>query len=157
MGDIHWQPGKISHDQLNAAIRERLQRQHGNITREQLLECGLSKGGIEWRLRNRTLLPRYTGVYCQAPARQDPQARIAAAVLAGGPTALASHTSAAFLWGFQLHFQPPPEISLPTGDRRPRHILTHRCPSLDRSDNSLQLGVKVTSRGPHHPGHRTTA
>ena len=146
MGEKHAQRGKIAHDQLSAAIREQLRLQHGNVSRRQLLELGLSKTGIDRRLESGWLARRYHGVYCQAPARQDPPALIAAAVLAGGSTALASHTSAAFLWDFLPHFKPPPEISLPAGDRRPRHILTHRCPSLHPADNSLQHGVKVTSR-----------
>ena len=137
---------KIAQDPLEAAIRELAQRQLGNFERRQLLRLGLGSGAIKARLHNGSWAVRYHGVYCQAPARQDAPARIHAAVLAGGPTAVASHCSAAFLWDFLPHYQPPPEISLPTGDRRPRHILTHRCPSLDRPDISLQHGVKVTSR-----------
>ena len=75
----------------------------------------------------------------------DPQALIAAAVLAGGPTAVASHASAAWLWGFLPRYEPTPEISLPTGDRRPRHILTHRCPSLQPRDITRQRGVPTTT------------
>jgi Transcriptional regulator, AbiEi antitoxin len=146
VGDSSDHIGRISQDPREAAIRELARRQIGHVTRAQLLELGLGSAAIGARVSTGALVTRYPGVYALPPARQDPQARIAAAVLAGGPGALASHTSAAFLWGFLPHFQPPPEISLPTGDRRPRHILTHRCPSLDRADNSLQLGVKVTSR-----------
>src|SRR5581483_4157420 len=58
---------------------------------------------------------RYQGVYALAPACMDPQALIAAAVLAGGPTPVASHASAAWLWEFARHFEAPPAISLPTG------------------------------------------
>ena len=88
---------------------------------------------------------RHMGVYALPPARYDPQALIAAAVLAGGPTAVASHGSAAWLWGFIPRYVPPPEISLPTGDRRPRHILTHRCPSLKPRDITRQRGVPTTT------------
>jgi hypothetical protein len=145
MGEKPAQRGTIAHSQLNAAIRARLRRQHGNVTRRQLLELGLSKSGIDKRLETGSLVTRYHGVYCQAPARQDPQALIAAAVLAGGPTAVASHASAAYLWGFVPHYEHPPEISLPTGDRRPRHILAHRCPSLAPRDVTRQHGVPTTT------------
>jgi very-short-patch-repair endonuclease len=67
-------------------------------------------------------------------------------VLAGGPNAVASHFSAAWLWGYVEHWQPPLEISLPTGDRRPRHIITHRCPSLQPRDVTHQRGIPTTSR-----------
>jgi len=66
-------------------------------------------------------------------------------VLAGGPTAVASHASAAWLWGFISRYEPPPVISLPTGDRRPRHILTHRCLSLTPGDITRQRDIPATS------------
>ncbi|HEX3689179.1 MAG TPA: type IV toxin-antitoxin system AbiEi family antitoxin domain-containing protein [Solirubrobacteraceae bacterium] len=121
-------------------------RQSGNISRAQLLGIGLSEGAIDRRLQRGAIVKRYPGVYAIAPARQDPQALIAAAVLAGGPTAVASHASAAFLWGFLARHEPPAEITLSTGDRRPRHILTHRCPSLQPRDITRQRGVPTTSR-----------
>jgi hypothetical protein len=145
VGDHHHHVTVFSHDPREEAIRALAGRQAGNISRAQLLEVGLSDGAITARLRTGALARRYPGTYCLPPARIDPPAIIVAAVLAGGPTALASHSSAAFLWEFLPRFHPPPEISLPTGDRRPRHILTHRCPSLHRSDISLQHGVKTTA------------
>lgn len=127
------------------AIRALGGRQSGNISRTQLRALGLSRGAIDARLRTGALVYRYPGVYALAPARMDPQALIAAAVLAGGPTAVASHASAAWLWGFLPRYDPTPEISLPTGDRRPRHILTHRCPSLQPRDITRQRGVPTTT------------
>ena len=105
----------------------------------------MSRGWIQHELRIGTLLIRSHGIYCQAPARADPQALIAAAVLAAGPTAVASHASAAFLWGLLPRFERPIEVSLPTGDRRPRHILAHRCPSLQPRDITRQRGVPTTT------------
>lgn len=122
-----------------------MRRQAGNVSRRQLLAAGLGNGAIQYRLRAGTLVKRYDGVYCQAPPRHDAQALIAAAVLAGGPTAVASHASAAWLWGFVRNYVPPPEISLPTADRRPRHIVTHRCPSLQPRDITRQRGVPTTA------------
>jgi hypothetical protein len=122
-----------------------MRRQFGNVSRRQLLALGYSSGRVQAQLRNGTLVKRHDGVYCQAPPRQDPQALIAAAVVAGGPTAVASHASAAFLWGFVPRWEHPPEISLPSGDRRPRHVLTHRCPSLQPRDITRQRGVPTTS------------
>jgi hypothetical protein len=128
------------------AVRELAGRQFGNLNRRQLVDFGLGLGAIKARVRNGTLITRYPGVYSIAPPRTDPPALIAAAVLAGGPDAVASHASAAWLWGFLAHYEPPPEISLPTGDRRPRHILTHRCPSLQPRDVTHQHGVPTTTR-----------
>jgi hypothetical protein len=146
VGDHHHDVTPISHGPRETAIRALAGRQAGNISRAQLLSVGLSEGAIDARLRTGALARRYPGVYCLAPARQDSQARIAAAVLAGGPTAAASHATAAYLWGFLHRYKPPPEISLTTGDRRPRHILAHRCPSLQPRDVTRQHGVPTTTR-----------
>jgi very-short-patch-repair endonuclease len=146
VGEFDSGASKFSKDQLDEAVREFMRRQLGNVSRRQLLGLGMGNGAIQYRLRAKALAARYDGIYCQTPARQDPPARIAAAVLAGGPHALASHSSAAHLWGFIIHWAPPPEITLTQGDRRPRHILTHHCQSLSSSDKSWQRGVKVTSR-----------
>jgi hypothetical protein len=146
VGEFGSGASKFSKDQLNEAVRELMRRQLGNVSRRQLLALGMGNGAIRYRLRTKALATRSDGVYCQTPARRDPPALIAAAVLAGGPHALASHTSAAYLWGFITEWEQPPEITLTQGDRRPRHILTHHCQSLSRSDRSLQHGVTVTSR-----------
>jgi hypothetical protein len=137
---------KIAHDPVEAAVRELARRQSGNVARRQLLRVGLGSNAIKARLRNGWWVVRYHGVYCLAPPRRDAQAQIFAAVLAGGPHAVASHATAGYLWGFLPRYEPPPEISLPTGDRRPRHILTHRCPSLQRRDITHQHGVPTTTR-----------
>jgi hypothetical protein len=59
---------------------------------------------------------------------------------------VASHTSAAWLWGFITHYEPPPEIILRSGDRRPRDVIARRCPSLQRRDITHQHGVPTTTR-----------
>lgn len=145
MGDTPRGIGNISRALRNAAIWEIARCHSGNVSRAELLDAGLSSSAIDARRQSGALLPRYHGVYCVPPARQDPQALIAAAVLAGGPPAVASHASAAYLWGFIPRFERPLEISLPTGDRRPRHIVTHRCPSLHPRDITRQRGVRTTT------------
>jgi hypothetical protein len=135
----------IAQNPVDAAVRALAARQSGNVARQQLLTLGLGTHAINARLRNGSFVGRYHGVYCVAPARHDPQALIAAAVLAGGPHAVASHASAGYLWGFLSRYDPPPEITLTQGDRRPRHILTHRCPSLAPRDITRQRGVPTAS------------
>jgi hypothetical protein len=145
VGDFRADRRNISRDAREAAIRELARRQWGNLSRTQLLEVGLTAGGIDRRLRNGSLVARHTGVYAVAPARQDPSALAAAAVLAGGPHAVASHWSAAYLWGFLNHWKAPPEIIVTQGDRRPRRIHTHRCQSLQPQDLTRQRSVPTTS------------
>ncbi len=73
-------------------------RQHGIVTRAQLLASGLSPPAIRHRVRGGRLCPLHRGVYRVGPI-QAPHAREMAAVLAGGPGALLSHLSAAVLHG----------------------------------------------------------
>src|SRR6202012_734397 len=90
--------------------------------------------------------PPSFGLYPRPPGRSAPPAMAAAALLASGPHALLSHQSAGYLWGFITQWPPIPHVTLTQGDRRPRHILTHRCPLLNSSDHSVQAEVRCTSR-----------
>jgi len=145
VGDSSHHVRRISQDLREAAIRDTARRHVGNVSRAQLLEAGLSSAAIGARVKTGALVVRYPGVYAIAPLRDDPPAIAAAAVLAGGPHAASSHASAAYLWGYLRYWESPPEVTLAKGDRRPRGILTHRCPSLKRSDIRLQRGVPCTS------------
>ena len=145
VGDSSNQVGRISQSPRDPAIRELSRRQHGHVTRGQLLVVGLGSGAIGARVKAGSLVVRYPGVYAVAPARVDPPALAMAAVLACGPDAVLSHFSAAYLWGFVPRWQAPPEVTLAAGDRRPRGILTHRCRSLKPRDVRRQLGVSTTS------------
>jgi hypothetical protein len=74
-------------------------RQHGHVTRKQLLGLGVGRGAITSSLESGRYVAVHKGVYCVGPRRDDPVSRAAAAVLACGPGALLSHESAASLWG----------------------------------------------------------
>jgi hypothetical protein len=84
---------------INFAIVAGALRQHGLITRAQLLELGLSESGIAWRCATGRLFRVYTGVYAVGRPPNTPLQRAAAAVLACGPGAALSHSSALTLWG----------------------------------------------------------
>jgi hypothetical protein len=137
---------KIAQNPLEVAVRELAGQQLGNVARRQLLSLGLGAGAIKARLSNGSFVVRYPAVYCLAPARTDPPALAAAAVLACGPEAVVSHASAAYLWGFVSRWQPTLEVTLISGDRRPRRIRVHRCKSLTPRDITRQRGIPVTSR-----------
>jgi very-short-patch-repair endonuclease len=82
-------------------------RQHGVITRSQLLALGMNPRSIERRLANGRLHPLMRGAY--AVGRPDVGARgwWMAAVLVCGPEALLSHHSAAALWSMRGHVVVP--------------------------------------------------
>ncbi|HEY1715911.1 MAG TPA: hypothetical protein VGG07_23625 [Solirubrobacteraceae bacterium] len=129
---------------LDSRILDLARRQHGHVARFQLLELGAAQGLIAGRLAAGAWVAVHQGVYCIGPRRNDPVSRAAAAVLACDPGAVLSHSSAASLWGLLPRWEFPLHVTAERRRERPG-IVTHRCQALVSSDNSLQLGVKVTS------------
>lgn len=119
-------------------------RQHGNITREQLLDVGLSDGGIAWRVTVGRLHRVFRGVYSVGRPPTSPLEWASAAVLACGPGAALSHSSAMGLWGYWRQWDRPYEVTV-VGDRRTRGIRVHRSTTLRRQDVTRQLGIRVTT------------
>ncbi len=119
-------------------------RQHGNVTREQLLGTGLGAQAIKYRARIGRLHRVHLGVYSVGRPPVTPLERAAAAVLACGPGAALSHTSALALWGFAKRWPARLEVTV-AADRRPGGITVHRPAALTRRDVRVQLGIRVTS------------
>ena len=71
--------------------------QLGLVTRAQLCEHGMSADAIDSRVRARRLRQLHRGVYRAGPLLVT-RARELAALLACGPHACISHSSAGFLW-----------------------------------------------------------
>jgi len=88
---------------IAAKIHHLGRRQHGHVTRAQLLALGLSSRAISRRIESGELVVVHAGVYAVGYVRTDPLARAAAAVLACGEDAVLSHASAAALWRNPRH------------------------------------------------------
>ncbi|MFZ0976238.1 MAG: DUF559 domain-containing protein [Solirubrobacteraceae bacterium] len=73
-----------------------------------------------------------------------PHQRACAAVLACGPGAALSHSSAMTLWGYWRQWDRPFEVTV-VGDRRAKGIRIHRSTTLRRRDITTQLGISVTT------------
>lgn len=115
-----------------AAIRDRLRRQHFVITRRQALSARLTDDQIAQQVLTGRWVAIHPGVYAVATSPDTPQRRLMAACLAGGPTAAASHLSAAWVLG--LSDTPParPAITVPvTVARRLAGVDVHRSRDLD--------------------------
>ena len=119
-------------------------KQHGHIIRAQLGELGVDDASISRRLKTGRLHRVYPGVYAVGHPRPLPIDRAAAAVLACGPGAVLSHSSAAALWGFARHWPDPFEVTV-AGDRRPKQIRVHRSRQLIWRDRTRTHGIPVTS------------
>jgi hypothetical protein len=87
----------------------------------------------------------YPGVYSIGRPAGTPHERAGSAVLACGPGAVLSHSSAMVLWGFWRHWDRQFEVTIVGGDRRPRGIRVHRSTTLRRRDVTRQLGIRVTT------------
>src|SRR3954466_9720580 len=83
---------------LGAGVWEVASRQHGLVTRGQLLELGFSSQAIQHRIERGRLHPLWRGVYGLGRPELTQHGRWMAAVLSCGTEAALSHESAAALW-----------------------------------------------------------
>jgi len=130
--------------ECDKAIAALARKQHGYVTRRQLLGLGLADDAIAYRVRIGRLIRVYAGVYAVGHIPLGQEARAHAAVLACGDGAVLSHASAAALWKYAKHWPRRFEV-IAACDRRRNGIKVHRTKTLTRRDITGQLGVPVTS------------
>jgi very-short-patch-repair endonuclease len=122
------------------------ERQHGVITRGQLIEAGLTDDGIGRRVRDGRLHRVHQGVYAVGRPTLTTKGRFLAAVVSCGPNAALSHRSAAVLWGLLPERGPRIDVTVPGGGgrRRRRAVIVHRSP-LPASDVATKDRIPVTT------------
>ena len=129
-----------SGDSLWALVR----RQHGVITRQQLMQLGFGKHAIDHRISTGRLHPIWRGVYAVGRTELTQDGRWIAATLSCGPSAVLSHWSAAALWGIGQAPTGPIEISIPArATRRRPGILVHRRLGLIAAQVTSVRGIPV--------------
>jgi very-short-patch-repair endonuclease len=106
---------------LEERILEIAARQHGVVTRKQLLGAGLTPRAVQGRVASGRLRLLHRGVYLVG-VLAPPWARELAAVLACGPGARASHRTAASLW----ELAPRPDSAHPVEVKVPGHRVVRR-------------------------------
>src|SRR4051812_37310231 len=99
-------------------------RQHGVISRWQLLESGLGSGAIDFGLMAGRLHRVYRGVYAVGHRRIGYFGRCMAAVLACGRGAALSHRAAGQLHALRTGSWI--EVTVPRGRPGPRGVRRHR-------------------------------
>jgi predicted transcriptional regulator of viral defense system len=121
-------------------------RQHGIVTRRQLLALGFSSRSIEHRRSTGRLHLVARGVYAVGWPALDQRRRWMAAVLACGDDAALSHRSAAALLGIGTELPGRIDVSAPRRCelRRPGLLIRGR-PSLAAGDLGVSDGISVTS------------
>ena len=125
---------------VEAVIAAIATRQHGVVTRTQLLSAGISSSAIQRRVRRRMLFVQHPGVYRVGHRAPSLEARYVAAVLACGDGAVLSGLAAAYLHGLVKGRVPPPEVTTPL-DRRVRGVLTRRTRVDLVHDTTITRGI----------------
>ena len=121
-------------------------RQHGVVTRTQLRDLGFGERTITRRIERGQLHPRHRGVYAVGRAELSPRGHRMAAVLAGGPSAVLSHRSAAEHWGLLQTAQRQADVTVPGTSRAQRRSLrVHRARTLAPDEVTLLDRIPITS------------
>lgn len=128
--------------------------QHGVLSRQQLIEAGMSAGLIDQRVQEQRLVPVFFGVYAVGHDVLSNRAWWQAALLSGGSGAFLSHSSAAACWGL---IEPRNRIEILRGFNRGRPVpgsvlspnrnllVVHRSRVMISSDFTMHHGFPVTS------------
>jgi hypothetical protein len=127
-----------------AALIGRLaSRQHGVVTRAQLLDAGVTAHEIRYRVRSGVLLREHPGVYRVGHRAPSVEATYLAAVLACGEEACLRGRAAAHLLGLLKRHAPPPEVTA-TSKKRVDGVKLRRG-RIDPRDRTTQRGVPTTA------------
>lgn len=131
---------------VDRVVAELAGRQHGVVTRRQLLGLGVGREAIRWRLENDRLHPVFRGVYLVGDRAAPPLALEAAAILACGPATFLSHHAAAHLQRLVPRPFGPVHVTVVGRAlaRRPG-LEIHRCGTLDPEDRDRLEGLPLTA------------
>jgi Transcriptional regulator, AbiEi antitoxin/AbiEi antitoxin C-terminal domain len=121
--------------------------QHGVVSAEQCRELGVSDSTIHRRVAAGAWTRVGPGVYRMAGAPRTWEARAFSAVLSAGPEAVASHRTAAHLWGLR-GFPPPGRIEITVPRHRRTHdragVTVHESLAFNLVEATRRRGVRVT-------------
>jgi hypothetical protein len=132
-------------------LRHLAERQHGVVSRTQLLAIGLSPRAVDGRVARGWLIPLHRGVYAVGHRPLAMRGHLLAAALAAGSEAVVSHRAAAQLWRLlagpataTADASPVVDVTVPTSRRGSARVRIHR--SRLRSDERGRIArIPVTS------------
>jgi very-short-patch-repair endonuclease len=134
-------------DDLELRLRCWLRGHDTLITTREARAIGATAKNVTAKLKRGEWQVVFRGVYRDGASPGTARQTLLAACLASGPDAVASHRSAAWLWGLIDESPPTPELTLPAGDqhgRRRRGVATHQSADLDRRRTVIRRGVPCT-------------
>lgn len=130
---------------VGADVARLAARQHGLVTADQLRGLGFSDPMIRRRVATGRWVKVDRGVLRIAGAPVTWESQVLACVLAAGPGAVASHRTAAALWGLDGCRRGPIDVSVPVKRRyRRAGVYTHESTDLDRTDRVYRKGIPAT-------------
>jgi very-short-patch-repair endonuclease len=142
---------------FHSSVWELARRQHGVVSRAQLLNMGFAPDAIKHRVAKGRLHRVGWGVYAVGRPELTQFGRWMAALLSIGPEAVLSHTSAAALWGIAKQRGNAIHVSVPSHLRRSSSCgitvhrrkelsaMTHRgVPTTTPIDTLLDLATQTT-------------
>src|SRR5688500_16511768 len=120
-------------------------RQHGLITIEHLLRCGLTRPGVKRRVAAGRLFPNHRGVYAVGHPKLTDHGRWTAPTLAV-PNSVLSHRSAAELWGLLRPNGGDPQLTVPypASPTSRKSIRFFRSRTLSATRTTIRAGIPVT-------------
>jgi very-short-patch-repair endonuclease len=136
----------MTNRRINEEIARIAARQHGVVTRQQLLASGLGRGGVHARVSRGLLHPLHAGVYLVGHAARPRLAAEMAAILVCGSTAAISHRTAAVLWTMPVAAPTETEVTI-AGRRWPARagIRVYTTRGWAPGDVRELDGIRVTS------------
>jgi len=138
-------PSSVAGRCADIAIAAVASRQHGVVSRRQLLTLGCTRHQIQGRATSGRLHRLHRGVYAVGHRRLTRHGHWMAAVLSCGPGALLSHRSAAALWGILAPSDSFPDVTV-RGARPSRNGLRiHRARGLTSRDHAVREAITVTA------------
>jgi very-short-patch-repair endonuclease len=126
----------------DAVIARLAARQHRVVTRRQLLDHGLSSRQVDRRIHTGLLVPRHRGVFIVGGHEPTFEGLVLAACWAAN--GLASHRSAAALFGLRRVPRSHIEVVVEGTPPRLERVLVHRCARLAPRDRAVIGIIPVT-------------
>src|SRR3954471_17729858 len=140
-GVIHTQRAPRRVEEAIAALAA---RQHGVVSRSQLLDLGVGADAIKHRVGLGRLHPMYRGVYAVGHTALRSEAWWMAAVLATGPGAALSYRSAAELWGIRSGSRARMDVTVPRHRRSSARLEVHVV-EMQPDEVTVEDGIRVTT------------
>jgi very-short-patch-repair endonuclease len=128
------------------SLEEWAEAQYSLFTLEQALAAGLNRTTVYRRARLGRYVMKHPGVFAFAGLSDSWERSVLAACLAAGKDAVASHRTAARLWGLTDHSNDAVEIMVPP-NRRPRlrRVVVHRSGDLVSDQITVRRRIPVTN------------